>query len=51
MTLQAEQIEKVLGQNGLSPVSLSLSEQQFICVIAILVIYYCANPAKIYQIE
>ncbi len=32
MTLQAEQIEKVFGQNGLSPVSLSLSEQQFICV-------------------
>ena len=35
MTLQAEQIEKAFGQNGLSPVSLSLSEQQFICVIAI----------------
>lgn len=32
MTLQAEQIEKAFGQNGLSPVSLSLSEQQFICV-------------------
>ena len=32
MTLQAEQIEKAFGQNGLSAVSLSLSEQQFICV-------------------
>lgn len=32
MTLQAELIEKAFGQNGLSPMSLSLSEQQFICI-------------------
>lgn len=32
MTLQAEQIEKAFGQNGLSPVSLSVSEGQFVCI-------------------